>query len=459
MNCVDRRETPMAHTGPEYPRFLAAQAASCVDTRRSACAPSSPTGQAPETYPQFAEWPLAQAIEPAGVDPATLAHMAAAVGGAVYDYNPLTGCVHRVGDVEAVLGYSAGVMQLGQAWWRSLIHSDDRMPAQSVYQSAVDAGALRVTLNYRIRHAGGHYVDILDRATLVRDAAGAVVRVIGCIEDVTETRRTEQAVRDADRRKDEFLATRGHDLRNPLAPIRYALEMIRKSTGDAAAAERASAVIGRQFVQLVRLVDDMLDVSSIACGRIVLHKEHLDLHDILKSAVEAVRPLIDAKQHQLELLLPMTPVHLHADGGRLIQIVTNLLANAVKYTPAGGKIRLAASVDSQSGALEVRVHDTGIGIAATELGRIFEMFARVDDQPGKRCDGLGIGLAVARDLAASHGGSIAAYSDGLGRGSEFVVTLPGDAAAVAPPASSNEMTATHIAAVDDRIEAEIAAMT
>ena len=228
------------------------------------------------------------------------------------------------------------------------------------------------------------------------------------------------------RSKEEFLAILAHELRNPLMPIRCALEVIDKAKGDAIAVERAYAIVKRQFAQMVRLIDDMLDASSVAHGRMVLRKERIDLLGVLNSAIESVNPLIDAKQHKLELELPPTPVHLHADGTKLAQIVTNLLTNAAKYTPSGGRIRLSAQKDSERGEVLIRVLDTGIGIPAAELHRIFDMFARVDDAHAERCEGLGIGLALSRELASLHGGSISVQSDGPGIGSEFVLALPAD---------------------------------
>ena len=228
------------------------------------------------------------------------------------------------------------------------------------------------------------------------------------------------------RSREEFLAILAHELRNPLMPIRCALEVIDRAKDDALAVARAYAIVKRQFAQMVRLLDDMLDAGSVAHGRIVLRKERIDLHGVLKSAVEAVKPLIDAKQHQLELELPLTPVHFQADGVKLTQIVTNLLTNAAKYTPSGGRIRLSAQRDSERGEVRVRVLDTGIGIPAAQLHRIFDMFARVDDAHPERCEGLGIGLALSRELATLHGGSISVRSDGPGLGSEFVLALPVD---------------------------------
>ncbi|MBA3254884.1 MAG: HAMP domain-containing histidine kinase [Burkholderiaceae bacterium] len=224
--------------------------------------------------------------------------------------------------------------------------------------------------------------------------------------------------------RDEFLAILAHELRNPLMPIRCALEVIDKAKGDPLAVEQAFAIVKRQFAHMVRLVDDMFDAGAIARGGVMLRKERIDLHGVLRCAVEAVQPLIDAKQHQFELLLPLTAVNLQADEIKLTQIVTNLLTNAVKYTPAGGRIWLSAQGDGDRGEVQVRIRDTGIGIPVAELHRIFDMFARVEDGHAERCAGLGIGLALSRELATLHGGSISAHSEGPGFGSEFVLTLP-----------------------------------
>ena len=224
--------------------------------------------------------------------------------------------------------------------------------------------------------------------------------------------------------KDDFLAVLAHELRNPLMPIRCALAVIENAKGDAARVEQAYAIVKRQFAHMVRLLDDMFDAAAIARGGIVVRKERIDLHGVLKCAVEAVKPLMDAKQHQLELLLPLTAVHLQADETKLTQIVTNLLTNAVKYTPSGGRIRVSAQGDGERGEVQVLVRDTGIGIPSAQIHRIFDRFARLEDGHAERCRGLGLGLALSRELASLHGGSITAHSDGPGLGSEFVLTLP-----------------------------------
>lgn len=258
-------------------------------------------------------------------------------------------------------------------------------------------------------------------------------RGIGGIDDVTTMQWPAEIVGDPERRKHEFLAVLAHELRNPMLPIQCALEVIGKASSGEPAIKQAHAIISRQFAQMVRLLDNMLDVSTMARGKLVLRKERIDLHEVLKSAVEAVRPLINQKQHELELMLPLAPLHLRADGTRLTQIICNLLTNAVKYTPAGGRIRLAAQEVHERSEVEVRVLDTGIGVAAAEVTHIFEMFARVDAEQAEPCGGLGIGLALSRELAARHGGSITVQSDGPGHGAEFILTLPADATADGGP--------------------------
>ncbi|HYX23421.1 MAG TPA: ATP-binding protein [Thermoanaerobaculia bacterium] len=236
----------------------------------------------------------------------------------------------------------------------------------------------------------------------------------------------------ADRRKDEFLATLAHELRNPLAPLRHALQLLRLAEDDPNLRRKASGVMERQLAQMVRLIDDLLDVSRITRNKLQLRKERVELATAVQSALEAVRPLVETAGHEVTVALPPEPVHLDADLTRLTQIFTNLLNNAVKYTEAGGHIRLAA--ERQGGEAVVSIHDSGIGISAEHLPHLFEMFSQVAPALERSTGGLGIGLALVRGLVELHGGSVAAHSAGLGQGSELVVRLP---VAVAPaPAPS-----------------------
>ncbi len=236
----------------------------------------------------------------------------------------------------------------------------------------------------------------------------------------------------ADRRKDEFLATLAHELRNPLAPLRHALQLLHLAEDNPDLNRKARGVMERQLAQMVRLIDDLLDVSRITRNKLQLRKERIELATAVQSALEAIRPLVETAGHEITVALPPEPVHLDADLTRLTQIFTNLLNNAVKYTEAGGHIRLAA--ERQGDEVVVSIRDTGIGISAEHLPHLFEMFSQVAPALERSTGGLGIGLALVRGLVGLHGGSVAAHSAGLGHGSELVVRLP-VAAAPAPAPS------------------------
>jgi len=234
-----------------------------------------------------------------------------------------------------------------------------------------------------------------------------------------------QALRDADRRKDEFLATLAHELRNPLAPIRNSLQILKMPRVDPATVERSREMMERQVHHLVRLVDD---VSRVMRGKIDLRRERVELATVVARAVETVQPLIDAQRHDLSVRLPAESLSLDADPVPLTQVVGNLLTNAAKYTEPNGRIRLSAARVGDEAVLRVR--DDGIGIAPDVLPRVFELFVQVDHSATRSQGGLGIGLTLVKNLVEMHGGTVAARSEGLGMGSEFVVRLPLAARAV-----------------------------
>ncbi len=245
--------------------------------------------------------------------------------------------------------------------------------------------------------------------------------------DITERRRIERELREADRRKDEFLAMLAHELRNPLAPLRNMLEIMKRGNGHAGLIEEARAMMDRQLGHMTRLVDDLLDVSRISQGRIELKREWVLLASVVYQSVEACRPLAECANHEVTVSLPPEPIHLHADPVRLAQIFGNLLNNACKYTEAGGRIGLSAELASggrQSPEVVVKIKDSGVGIPADKLDIIFGMFTQVDRTLERSQGGLGIGLTLAKRLVEMHGGSVQAFSEGTGRGSEFVVRLP-----------------------------------
>jgi signal transduction histidine kinase len=273
-----------------------------------------------------------------------------------------------------------------------------------------------------------------------------------------ERRLAEEALREVDRRKDEFLATLAHELRNPLAPIRNAVGLMRlRGPGDPDL-RWAVDVVERQSQQLTRLVDDLLDISRIRRGKVRLTKEVVDLAAVVRSAVEAARPLLDERRHQLVVDLGDGPLPLEADPTRLAQVLANLLNNSAKYTEPGGHIRLTAR--REGGAVVIRVRDTGIGIGPELLPRVFDLFVQAEEARGRANGGLGIGLSLVRRLVELHGGTVEARSDGPGRGSEFAVRLPapfpqerqGDGPVVVsgrPPSAAPR----RILVVDDNVDA------
>jgi signal transduction histidine kinase/ActR/RegA family two-component response regulator len=245
-----------------------------------------------------------------------------------------------------------------------------------------------------------------------------------------ERREAEEALRVADRRKDEFLAMLAHELRNPLAPLRTALEILKRGDGNSPMAAEARRMMERQLRQMVRLVDDLLDVSRITTGKLALKPAVCELRDIIRSAVDTAQPLIDARRHTLTVVVPDEPLYVSADATRLAQVFSNLLNNAANYTEPGGRIELRTFADDKR--VTVSVIDNGIGIAPEMLGPVFQMFAQADESLERVHGGLGVGLTLARHLVELHGGTLDAHSEGIGRGSRFVVQLPRVAAAHAP---------------------------
>jgi PAS domain S-box-containing protein len=286
---------------------------------------------------------------------------------------------------------------------------------------------------------GGRRLDISLSVSPILDPEGRVIGASKIARDITERRAMEDSLREADRRKDEFLALLAHELRNPLAPIRNGLQVVRL-TGNPASRDRALEMMDRQLTHMVRLVDDLLDVSRITRNKMQLRPEPVRLDEVVASAVETARPLIDAGGHELAVGLPPEPVVLEADPIRLAQVFANLLTNSAKYTPRGGRISLAAR--SGGGELVVTVRDNGIGIPAHALPRIFDMFSQVDRSVERNAGGLGIGLALVKGLTEMHGGTVTAESAGPEMGSTFTVRLPlpgrappAPPAGAAPPAS------------------------
>ena len=280
-----------------------------------------------------------------------------------------------------------------------------------------------------IERPDGSRITVIVNIRPLKGSNGEITGAINCFYDITERFRIERerqqqadALVDLNRRKDEFLAMLGHELRTPLAPIRNGVEILRRFGRDEQKAKPATEMMQRQGEHMVRLVDDLLDMSRIARAKIELRKEPVELASAVHHAVEAVRPFCESMGHELTVTLPPEPMYLNADRVRVGQVVSNLLNNAFKFTDKGGRIWLTVERDRNQAV--IRVQDTGIGIAADQLSRIFGMFAQADTSLERSRDGLGLGLALVKNLVEMHAGTVEARSEGVGQGSEFVVRLP-----------------------------------
>lgn len=301
------------------------------------------------------------------------------------------------------------------------IHPDDLGRVRAALDRCVASGE-PYEEDYRVMQGDGSIRWMTARGRVEFDAGGRPLRMPGVLVDVTQRKLLEDALREADRRKDEFLATLAHELRNPLAPIRNSLEILKMPRVDAATVQRSRAMIERQIHHLVRLVDDLLDVSRVMRGKIALRREPVELANVVARAVETVQPLIDVQGHRLELSVPRESLVVDADPVRLAQVLGNLLTNSAKYTDARGHIWVSAERAGSEVLLQVR--DDGIGIAPDMLSHIFDLFVQADHTSTKAQGGLGIGLTLAKNLVQLHGGRIEAHSAGLGKGCEFTVCLP-----------------------------------
>ncbi len=308
----------------------------------------------------------------------------------------------------------------GQGWIRAL-HPDDRERVSRQWYSAARTGE-SLACEYRFLSPQGNVTWIEGNAIGSRDERGEVAEYIGTCTDITERRAAVEALLEAGRQKDDFLALLAHELRNPLAPLRNGLQIMRLAPGDAGAVARSREMMDRQLSHLVRLVDDLFDVSRITRNKMELRRSHVLFADVVGSAVETAQPAIEAAGHALTVALPPGPIHLDADLTRLAQVFGNLLLNSARYTEAGGHIGLTAT--RQGGQIVVTVQDDGLGIPAAALASIFDIFSQVDRSMERGSGGLGIGLALVKGLVELHGGTVEAASPGAGKGSTFTVRLP-----------------------------------
>jgi PAS domain S-box-containing protein len=310
--------------------------------------------------------------------------------------------------------------ELGYGWAES-IHAGDLDRCLKVYVGSFDTRQ-PFAIEYRLRRHDGEYRWMLDHGIPGYGPAGEFAGYIGSCIDITDRKHSEEDLREADRRKDEFLATLAHELRNPLAPVQNAVEILRLKGPRTPEVQWARDVIDRQMQQMARLIDDLMDVSRITRNRLELRKERVDLGKVLRAAVETSQAVIDRSGQQLDFAPAREPIVLDADLMRLAQVFSNLLSNAAKFSDRGSRISLAA--ERQGAEAVVSVRDTGIGIPEEMLPHIFESFTQVDRSLERAHGGLGIGLMLVKRLLEMHGGSIEARSDGPGKGSEFIARLP-----------------------------------
>ena len=318
-------------------------------------------------------------------------------------------------------GDSAILPQPGPAHWAGSVHQEDEATVEAAYRAL--ASGTPYEIEYRIVRPNGTTRWVAERAFPVRDSRDSIYRLAGIVNDISERKANEMVLRDADRRKDEFLAMLAHELRNPLAPIRNAIELLDPSRAPTTQNfETMREVIGRQVRHLSRLVDDLLDVASITQGKITLRQENVSLVAAIEAAIETVAPALTKKAHTLRTEMPDDSVYIVGDGVRIAQVLGNILSNAVKYTPQEGEILV--DVHESDEDVQITVRDNGVGMSAETIPHIFDLFVQSQNSLERSEGGLGIGLPLARTLVELHGGQIQAFSAGAGQGSEFVVRLP-----------------------------------
>lgn len=342
--------------------------------------------------------------------------------------------------------------------WVALIHVDDREQVERAFEAFVDVGG-EFHVEYRITLPGGATRWVQDRAFVVkRDETDAVRVVAGLSIDTTARREAEQALREADRQKDAFLAMLAHELRNPLAPIRTATQILGFPGVDERAARQSREIIDRQVTHIVRLVDDLLDVSRLSRGRLILQKARVDLASVVRDTTEDYRRFVEDARLSLQVDLPAAPVWVDGDPTRLGQVLGNLLHNARKFSTPGGRVVVRLEPADAPGWTRMIVSDTGVGIAASLLPRVFEAFSQGPQSIDRAAGGLGLGLSLVKGLTDLHGGQVEASSDGQGHGATFVVTLPTLPVAVQETARPDaqvvsERGGLRVAVVEDNVDA------
>jgi two-component system CheB/CheR fusion protein len=365
-----------------------------------------------------------------------LARHAAQIG--TWNWNIATGVHDWSVRYKTLLGLR-GNSPTGYEVFLRALHPDDRERIDRAVKDAIDHHT-PYQVEMRVALPDGAVRWIASRGEAYYDDAGRPHQMAGIALDITAQkeaevalRRSEEALREADRRKDEFLGVLAHELRNPLAPIRNSIHLLLRGDPASDQAARARAVIARQVEHLTRLVDDLLDVKRITTGKLRLHRTSMDLVQQVRETVEDLRPLFTSRGRSLVLNAPDEPMWMDGDRTRVAQLVSNLLHNAAKFTDSGGHV--SVSVERGDGEARVRVRDDGVGVAPEMLDRMFEPFVQSDKTLHRTQAGLGLGLSLVRGIAELHGGAVRARSDGLGKGTEVVVTLPSSPPPSAPVAS------------------------
>ncbi len=307
-------------------------------------------------------------------------------------------------------------------WNWQTVHDPEALPEVLKKWRASIASGEPFDMVFPLKGADQRFRPFLTRVNPLRDDEGRIVNWFGTNTDISEIKSMEEALLDADRRKDEFLATLAHELRNPLAPISTALQILKMPRVDPAMLRQSHEMLDRQVHHMVRLVDDLLDVSRVMRGKITLKAGEVELATVVAQAVEIAQPLIEAQGHALDISLPGDSLAVHGDSVRLAQVVGNLLTNAAKYTEPKGHIGVSAVLEG--GEAVLMVSDDGLGIAPDLLPHVFDLFVQADHQAARSQGGLGIGLTLARNLAELHGGTLTGSSAGLGKGSQFTLRLP-----------------------------------
>jgi PAS domain S-box-containing protein len=338
----------------------------------------------------------------------------------VYDLNMKDDVLWWSPQTYAVFGVSADTFKPTRESVAALVHPDDREAFLRLRAEAI-AQRRPFVHEFRVVRPNGSLAWIGHLGQAKYDDQGQAVRSFGVAVDITERKHAEHLLRDADRKKDHFIATLAHELRNPLAPIRNAVSLLGKMDHRDPKVAWCRDVIDRQVGQMTHLLEDLLDVSRLTRGQFQLRCKQIELARVIEQAIEIAQPLIDAARHELSVSMPAQPIRLQGDITRLAQVFSNLLMNAAKYTPPQGRIRLVA--EDHGTEVVVKVIDTGIGIGADQVPHIFGMFGQVESALNRSQGGLGIGLWLARQLIDMHGGQISAHSEGVGKGSEFAVRL------------------------------------